>query len=409
MSTIRHFDSVPHIVRYGSQDEEGGESWVLFYRNAVCFTVKISRQDVHDTPFGKKWLELNKEAKDHRNFLERWNELCDCIIAQCIPVLEELAPSTRQWTTLEDHLRTPTYDLKLVASPASGDAIPEVLSGPDPKPSYEHHLRPFSDFQSLPDDIPRYFAQDLVCLGQEKDWRCPPEKMQTPAGEILYFLSCNRRAKNVTTGEVLKESEHRINAYCRLHSAHGYNGDVRIPKLRGVVVSTADRQPEDWDEQGTQIVDTWPQIGVPTDEPLVAGVLVSYISKAKTLAAATKMITDGSGQTELATSREKWKAQLKLSIQYLHDSGIAIGGRKDPGSSWWYINSYNVHVAPCDVEEGLETSDVWLMISPACAMPPRDGKQNAEDMAKFEEQKEMDWNALETLFPSLAESTTPQE
>src|SRR5690349_4924252 len=126
MSTIRHFDSIPHIVRYGMQDEEKGESWTLFYRNATCFTVDVSREDVQETPFGQKWLELNKEnrARDGvKKWVEAWNEHCDCVITQCMPVLLELAPPSRQWKTLEDHLRTPTYRLRLIADEEAGDAV----------------------------------------------------------------------------------------------------------------------------------------------------------------------------------------------------------------------------------------------------------------------------------------------
>jgi hypothetical protein len=412
MSTIRVFDSIPHIVRYGRQDEVKGESWMLFWRNAVCFTVTVSGGDVQETPFGKKWLELNKEDRTTgsiKGFVERWNALCDCIISQSMPVLQELAPPTRQWKTLEDHLRTPTYELRLVADQETGDAVAEVISGPVEKPSYEHHLLPFSEFQPMSDGLPCYQARDLACLGQEKNlrnpenWRHPPVKVQAPTGEVFYFVSCNRGAKNTSTGEVSNDSMNKINANLRLHSKAGYGTGIHIPKLMGVVVSSADRKPEDWDAKGNHSVDSWPPDGVKAQEPLVAGILVSYISKAKTLRDVTKRLADDEA-TEYAGAKEKWKAQISSAVQHLHDHGIAIGGRSDPDGSWAYINQYTVYVAPIELAEDLgrlngahlEAAVAWLMVETRCTMRPAEGDE--EDMKKFEADKSMDWQAVEYLF-----------
>ena len=411
MSTVRHFDGIPHIVRYGMQDEEKGESWTLFWRNAVCFTVKVSREDVQETPFGKRWRELNVENPTKvpgglKRWKENWDNLCDCIITQSMPVLQELAPSTRQWKTLEDHLRTPAYDLKLIADQETGDAVAKVIKGPVERPSYEHHLMSFSDFQGLSDDLPRYQAQDLTCLGQGKDWRHPPTKVQTPTGEVVYFMTCNRRRKNVTTNEVTNTSVNLINANSLLHSKAGYREGCNIPKLLGVVVSRADREPEDWDGEGNQLIDTWPQDGIKTKEPLVAGVLLTYLSKAKTLADVMKRLREQIDAAEYAEAKKKWQAHLTLAVQHLHDHGIAIGGRSDPKTAWSYLNQHTVYIAPIDLSEsleglsraGLEAADAWLMVQTESVMCPSDTEQQGDSMKRFEEAKAMDSEALEKLF-----------
>ncbi|KAJ9616653.1 hypothetical protein H2200_000372 [Cladophialophora chaetospira] len=408
MSTIRYFDSIPHIVRYGRQDEEKGESWTLFYRNATCFRVSVSRDDVDGTPFGTRWLELNREGSPReegmKKWVERWNKLCDCIISQCMPLLQELAPTTRQWKTLEDHLRTPTYELKLVANPNGNDAVAKVTSGPVEKPSYEHHLLNESDFQSLPKDLPRHRAQDLTILEHGKDGRHPPDKIHAPNGEVLYFLPCHKRSKNVSTGEIWDASVNKINAYSRIHSGSEYLDRIYIPKLQGVVVTSADGEVEDWDVQGNLSPDMGQSATKEPGEPLVAGVLLTYVSKAKYLRDVMKVATDPVEIGGFATVKENWKAQLTSAVRYLHDRGIAMGGRTDPNSTWSYINQYTVQIAPVKTTEGsteldmtsLEGAQAWLMIDATCTLlDPEDPQEQKE---KFEEQKNLDWEAVEKLF-----------
>ncbi|KAL6242473.1 hypothetical protein RBB50_010613 [Rhinocladiella similis] len=411
MSTVRYFDSIPHVVRYGMRDEKKGSSWTLFYRNAVCFRVSVARGDVEGTPFATQWLELNKEGnpigEGVKSMLQRWNDLCDCIIRQCLPVLQELAPSTRQWKTLEDYLRTPTYELKLVVDQDLNDAVAKVTSGPVEKPSYEHHLVNFSVFQSLPQDLPRYCAQDLTVLGQGKNWRQPPDKVHTSNGEVLYFMSCNKHSKNEMTGKISNASLDIINAYSRLHTGSEDLTGIYIPKLLGVVVSGADGEVEDWDAEGNPSPDMGQSVSKEAGEPLVAGVLLTYVTKAKSLKDGMKVPADPADTEGLATTKEKWKAQLKSAVQYLHDHGIAIGGRTDPDGPWFYINEYTVHIAPIKTDEGSAEIDVaslkdahaWLMIQPHCTILP--AEDQPQEQEKFEEQKAVDWEAVGKLFQDL--------
>ncbi|EXJ61910.1 hypothetical protein A1O7_02341 [Cladophialophora yegresii CBS 114405] len=412
MSTIRFFDSTPHIVRYGMQDEREGKSWMLFWRNAVCFRVSVSREDVKNTLFATRWLELNKEpaprVEGMKNWVERWNKLCDCIISQCMPVLEELAPPTRQWKTLEDHLRTPAYELQMVASPGTGDAVAKITSGPVEKPSYEHHLLPFSDFESIPEDLPRYRARDLVVLGQEKDWRHPPAKVLTQDGRVRYFLSCNKPTRNVSNGEISNASLNKINAYALLHLKLNDGVGGHIPQLLGVVVSDAGGGLEHRGAQGYPSATNQPTGEETGKELLVAGVLLTYVSKAKTLAVVEGLFAGQNDSAEFLKCKEKWRGQISSAVKLLHEHGIAIGHRLHADNPRSYINQHTVHFAP--IESGGDTNDVagfrttvtaadaWLMLAGNCAVLPPADQQRELDKQNFEEQKTMDWKAVDKLF-----------
>jgi hypothetical protein len=411
MSTIRFFDSTPHIVRYGMQNERESKSWMRFWRNAVGFRVSVSREDVNDTPFAAKWLELNKEGRASvegmKNWVERWNALCDCILSQCMPVLQELAPPSRQWKTLEDHLRTPTYELKMVADKQTGDAVAKITSGPVEKPSYEHHLLPFSDFTSLPKGLPRYRAQDLVVLGQEKDWRHPPAKVQTLNGEMAYFMSCHKPSRDMSNGgKISNASLNQINAYFQLHSNLADHVDGHIPKLLGIVVSGAAGEPEGPDAEGNLSATTQPSGPEKKQQSLVAGVLLTYVSKAKSWAVVEKHFADHTSSPGFQECKEKWKGQIASAVQVLHERGIAIGGRLNPDNPWFYINQYTVYIAPIEAEGGpdqldranLQAADAWLMLTANCTTLPTGDQPQEQDRQKFEELKAVDLKAVDKLF-----------
>ena len=391
------------------QDEKKGESWTLFYRNAVCFRVSVSRADILSTPFEKKWSELNKEGNPRvegmKKWGERWNDLCDCIITQCMPLLQELAPSSRRWKTLEDYLRTPTYELKLIADDATGDAVAKVTSGPVEKPSYEHHLMEFSEFNPLPKDLCQYRAEELVVLNQEKDWRRPPYKLRTAEGDVLYFKACNKRARNVTTGQVSNYSVHLMNAYSQLHLGAEDHSSVHTPRLRGIVVSGADGELEDWDMEGNELATDQKPVGGGSKQPLISGILLDYVSKSKTLGEVAKLLAEQ--LDELTKCKPTWKEQVTAAVQYLHNNCITIGGDKERESPWFYINQHTLRVAPTestDDDSGkvdaarLEAADAWLMVDVNCAIHPAEEQRSEQDKQKFEEQKAMDWGAVEKVF-----------
>lgn len=442
MSTVRHFDAIPHIVRYGMQDEEKGKSWMLFYRNATCFRVSVAREDVGSTAFGQTWLELNKEHRARelgiKKWAEQWDMLCDCIIAQCLPVLRELAPSDRQWKTLEDHLRTPTYDLKMVT--VDDDAVATITSGPVEVPSYEHHLVPVSELAPLPEHVRRYQARDLIVLGQEKNWRSPPKTVQSPAGDTFDFMACNKRAKDMSSGVVSNASANRINAYSRLYSTTSdslpssspsdepWRPGVNIPKLKGIVVSGASGEFEDWDLEGDLLMDPEQEQGSKIRpkpaEPQVAGILMSQIPEVRTLAETQKIMataTNLPSTSDIANAKEKWKTQLTAAVQYLHDHGITVGGRNsDPQSSWYYINQYTVHIAGFKLGENsndkddpeetqakakttaFEAGDAWLTLAVECTIHEAEKlpEKYYPNTQAFKDQADMDWKAVMKLFQS---------
>ena len=61
MSAIRYFNNVPHIVRYGSQDDKTEKSWIWFWRNGVRFQIFVDKEDVQGTPFYEQWKPLLHE------------------------------------------------------------------------------------------------------------------------------------------------------------------------------------------------------------------------------------------------------------------------------------------------------------------------------------------------------------
>jgi hypothetical protein len=73
MSTIRYFDDVPHIVRYGMQKEDE-KCWIYFFRNGVRFRIFVDVSDVENTPFGEQWKPLLREHERGKRPLSQWVE-----------------------------------------------------------------------------------------------------------------------------------------------------------------------------------------------------------------------------------------------------------------------------------------------------------------------------------------------
>ncbi|KIW30980.1 uncharacterized protein PV07_02665 [Cladophialophora immunda] len=410
MSTVRYFDSIPHIVRYGMHDDKTGKSWTLFYRNGVRFKVHVSSEDVSGTSFSETWLELIKPVDVHdrtKSWVRRWESLCDCVITPCLPLLATLAPSSHQWVTLHDYLHTPSYELKLVADDQTAEVVPEITSGPVDRPSYEHSLFKFSEISLLPTNVPQYQAEELLVLGQEKNWRRPPHNVRAPNGDVFYFRPCNNAARHVNTGRITNNSLDIINAYSRLHSEStevlpaGSAEAVNIPKLRGIVISHANAEPG---ESSLPSASGDGQARQADDQPRCAGIVLTYVSGAKSLADVTKLFNHPEQTTDLSEYKEKWKEQIAAGIRHLHAHRITVGGRSDP-RPWYLINQHTVYIAniggadKSDSVPGMELkdADAWLMLEGGCTVHPSP-EQEAFDDLKFEEEKAMDWTALEKVF-----------
>ena len=399
MSAIRYFEDVPHVVRYGMQDDKEEKSWVLFWRNGVGFRIHTVHEDVRDTPFSKPWLEYLKEPNStidgYKGWVQRWEALCDCIISQCLPLLKELAPSSRQWVTLDDYLHTPTYELKMVTDPATKDASPEITEGPTDKPAYENWPTAAANIKYLPEDARRYQAKDLVVLDQSKNWRCPPYKVQTGDGQIFFFMACEKTAKHMPEEKMINGSIDTINVYSRL--VKSAPSQVHIPRLAGIVVT----------EPGPDITDTSPSVDW-KDEPegkyhdqqhhdkeLVAGILLTYITHSQSLYEVLK--ADGDKPTSDQT--DKWKKQITEAADYLHGLHITDGGREgkagDGSDSWYYINQHVVRVAG----RGKDTEgDAWLTLGAGCTYHELEGPEDVEAQKRFDEEQAMDLKGITKTF-----------
>ncbi|KIW84880.1 hypothetical protein Z517_00268 [Fonsecaea pedrosoi CBS 271.37] len=419
MSTVRFFDSIPHIVRYGMHDDKEPKSQTLFYRNGVCFRVHVSGEDVAGTPFEEKWLELIKKKDAHddepKGWIRRWESLCDGVITPCLPLLDTLAPSSHKWTTLHDYLHTPTYKLRLVADEQAAHVVPKVAEGPKDRPSYEHNLIKFSEFSSFPEDVPRYPAEDLVVLGQEKNWRRPPHKVRVPGGDMAYFRPCNQPVRQASTGQITNSSVDIINAYLRLHNAEstqsGEEGSqgaakrINIPRLQGIVVSHALSSPGEITTPPPQ------EEGLAKSseekEPLCAGILLNYVSGAKTLAEVMKMSSNQDHPFSLSSHAEKWRGQIATAVEHLHAHHITKGGRSDDLNPWFFINQHTVYLANVNWDNisfghteaaGLEDADAWLVLEGGCTVHPTTEREGETEVEKFKQQQAMDWEAVEKVF-----------
>ena len=109
----------------------------------------------------------------------------------------------------------------------------------------------------------------------------------------------------------------------------------QIPRLQGIVMSGA----------------------AGGAEPLVAGVLLPYVPKSKTLGELTKAVEAQAGGRAPAAAMARWKEQMTSAARHLHDSGVAIGGRTDCESPWSYINQWTIRVTLSSSKK-VETS-IW--------------------------------------------------
>ena len=109
------------------------------------------------------------------------------------------------------------------------------------------------------------------------------------------------------------------------------------------------------------------------DELHFAGILLSYIPKAKRL-------MDWGESTE--EQKKVRRNRLEAIVNGLHERGVACGGRED--GSWKHINSYSVVIDADD--------ELWLTMSRAVL-------QANESPAAFEKHARMDRGAVEELFP----------
>lgn len=400
MSTVRHLDGVPHIVRYGMESPEEEKSWVLFWRNGVGFRVHTEHDDVRDTPFAKVWLEylkpydMSDPSVRKGGWVDIWNEFCDLIIGQCMPLLKELAPDEKQWVTLEDYLHTPSYDLKLKKASESADIVPHIDGGPKDKPAYEYWPTAAANIKHLPQDAQRFDAKDLIVLDKEKDWRQPPGKVRSSDGQVFEFYPCQATSQYMPEKTFSNESIDVVNAYSLLQGK--VMAELNIKQLKGVVVTAPSKDIEDSSPSGC-----WkdePESGYQdqkrTDDQLVGGVLLTFLPEHKSL---LDLLKDENNKPT-ADQKEKWRSEIEEAVEHLHRCGITIGGPEqntENGQDAWYcINRHNVVIVGQEDGNG-GVGSAWLTV-PRVSVRGEDESQDGK--AKFERGREMDVKGIETTF-----------
>lgn len=398
MSSVRHFDGVPHIVRYGMKDDEKQKSWMLFWRNGVGFEVRVQHDDVRDTPFAEAWLDLLTEPKPSDpsfrkgGFVDRWNDFCDLVLGQCLPLLKELAPEDKQWVTLDDYLHTPSYDLKMEKVPKSTEVAPSINDGPKDKPSYENWPTAAANIEYLPQGAPRFHARDLIVLDKEKNWRAPPGKVKLADGQVFDFFPCKKSSQLMPDKIFSNNSIDVINMYSRLQGRD--MAETNIQQLKAVVVTKPSKDIEDsspsvgWKDEP----EAGYQYQTRTDDQLVAGILLTLPPESKSL---SELLEDENNKPTTA-QKEKWRSEIVKTVEYLHRCGIAIGGRekKDNHDAWFYINRYTVRIVSQE-DEGTSSATAWLSLNQVVFSAEDD---KPDEKARFERAKEIDVEAIEKTF-----------
>lgn len=379
MSTVRYFDEIPHIGRFGSIDQDGGTSWTSFYRNGNQFNIDVDEKDVSGTAFHSLWRPLlGDEPKDSKSMVDSYNRFFDLVVSHSLSTLQEINPVKPHWISLRDYLHTPAYHLKLVADNAGTDGVRGVVTkGPDSVGAYE--FQPTATFKNMPHTIPKHSSSDLFVLDKEVNWRMPPHKVRTTDGLIYYFKACEKSSTQVETGEEANGSLDSIESHLRLYKYGQEKGDsyaTRRSLVVGIVTDIASASDESDPAAG--------QHDKNTSQTLLAGILLS----SPTSSSHTQTLGDVIEQTEtaddiLAEKIRRWRTQIEEDVARLHSLGIYWGGRED----WFYINPYTVLI---DAESG----DASLSLDTALFLHDDDTKSK-ESLTKL---TDMDNSAIENLF-----------
>jgi hypothetical protein len=381
MSTVRYFDDIPHIGRYGMCNEEDGTSWTHFYRNGIRYTIHVDEKDVHGTAFHSIWKPLlGAYLEPGEPILDSYNKFFDLIVSHSLTTLREITPDRPYWITLRDYLHTPAYDLKLVSDNTETDGVrAEISKGPEDVVSYEFRPFPAATFKNMPETIPEYRSDNLIVLDKETDWRVPPHKFRTSDGLICYFKACERSSRLVQTGKVTNRSLDSIEAHLRLFKCSQEKHDA-YPARRSTVLGIVTDTPFVPDESDP-VTGEESQHDDQKNQALVAGIILSAptSSHSQTLAKVIAQ-TETTDDIFFETSR-RWRCQIEKEVAHLHSIGIYWGGRDD----WNYINQYTVLI---DAESG----DASLSLDTAALFYD----STSEDICT--KLTAMDNNAIEALF-----------
>lgn len=363
MSTIRHFD-IPHIVRFGRQSDEKRETWMLFYRAATCFEVTIHGANIANTPFEAAWSRTAFYKSTPGNFVQKWNDFCDCVIGEILPTLQELVPvGVRSWNTLEDYIQTANYKLSLHKAPASSDSDSNsnqikvhIDEGPTFKPAFEIHPEPISTLPfdlPPPSSLPQIPASTLQVLNHHKDLRQRPYKVRLPDAGVAYLITTNGPVKSMPAGTINNPSLATIQTQLNLHRLFENPETPRealscIPKPLAIVTtdSTEDIHPNiTRDSLSSTEHAPSPLAPAPasasTPPTHLTALLTTYLPRAKPLSDPTflsTLTTSPSPSPDL--TRHTLSHTLKTTISTLHT--------QDPPIIHGNINPYTIMLTVSD-------------------------------------------------------------
>lgn len=349
MSTIRYFD-VPHVFRFGQRDDQTDHTWMRFYRAATCFEVTIDGPNIAGTPFEQEWARRAFAPTSHTNFVQNWNDFCDCILTQILPTLQELAAAgLRSWTTLEDYIKTTTYKLSLhkaTTKTGNDDIQVKIDEGPTARPAFELHPELLSSLNfPLPNDLPHIPASVLKVLSQDKDLRQRPYKVQLPDFSLAYLIPTQGKIKSMPSGTIGNPSLSTIATHLNLHNLFTdpttpHSHPRHIPRPLAIVTTpSAPPNPKSPDKplSASEDAPNAPnQSTLTIPAPRFAGLLLTYLHHARPLSD-TALITDITSFDDPTSTRQSLHKSLLQTIRVLH--------AKDPPIIHGNINPHTVMIS----------------------------------------------------------------
>lgn len=313
MTIIKYFDNTPHIVRFGTTNDNPGKTEVQLWRNGKHFVLTVDQADVQGTEFERQWIPLlNPESME--SFASCWSQLCDLVISNCLEVLQRLAPHTSAyWSTLYDYLHVDSYTLKLQcrASGSGSDVDVVVHDGPTSTSAYEMQPTAWNTF-NIPDDLPIFESQHVIPLNHKQDPKGPPKKVRLPDGKVAFFLRCETSRRHIVDGTTSNDSHRSIAAHLSLHSLQIPRNDTyaRIPNVLGVL---SDRH--------SSVAN-----GQQQEETKMAGLFLEWIE-------GFRLINVGLYPDILYNSgsrHKKWKEQVTALIEEMHRISPSLEANINP-------------------------------------------------------------------------------
>jgi len=172
--------------------------------------------------------------------------------------------------------------------------VPEIVEGPVNQRSYEFDPAPFGTF-TIPDDVARFRAEDIVVLHKEEDHRKPPYQVSLVDGRVVFFRPSEKSEKLVDSDVETNPSHREIAFYLHLHQLQPpLAPEVRIPKLLGVVISRADDDPSGREQ--------------------LAGILLEWIDG--------EPLIDSEAAIMARDKHTLWKDQVNHMVAALQERGI---------------------------------------------------------------------------------------